>query len=64
MGLVKVEPGSTTERYLTSSDDEIELVSVRVEGEVATSAGCGLSCADRRRAGPRAIRFMSRRYRG
>jgi hypothetical protein len=31
MGLVKVEPGSTTERYLTSSDDEIQLVSVRVQ---------------------------------
>ena len=31
MGLVKVEPGSTTERCLTSSEEEIELVSVRVE---------------------------------
>ena len=31
MGLVKVEPGSTTERCLTSSDDEIELVGIRVE---------------------------------
>jgi hypothetical protein len=29
MGLVKDEPGSTTERYLTSCDNEIELVSVR-----------------------------------
>ena len=31
MGLVKVEPDSFTERYLTSSDDEIELVGMRVE---------------------------------
>jgi hypothetical protein len=31
MSLVKLEPGSCTERYLTSSDDEIELVSIRVE---------------------------------
>jgi hypothetical protein len=32
MDLVKVEPGSCTERYLTSSDDEIELVGKVGEG--------------------------------
>jgi hypothetical protein len=31
MGLVKVEPGSCTERYLTSSEVGIELVSIKVE---------------------------------